>query len=172
MANICILKLDAAKRQLDVAINLFFKNGDPVSIHTLTAAAYDILIGLGKIAKIVELGVKDIELYVKEEHQKEYRAILNKAQNFFKHSDKDPKETIEFNPDETIFFLLSAVKLYIDLTKEKPNNMIIFIHWCLLMYPNIVKDEYKKEYKYHRSQLNPADRSKFFDLINTLDKSK
>ncbi|MDD5618103.1 MAG: hypothetical protein PHG69_03325, partial [Candidatus Omnitrophica bacterium] len=112
MANIYISKLDAAKRQLDVAINLFFKNGDPVSIHTLTAAAYDILFGLGKTAKLIDLGVKDVELYVKKGHEKEYLAIVNKAQNFFKHANRDPKETIEFNPELNPHFLLSAVKLY------------------------------------------------------------
>jgi hypothetical protein len=172
MSKIYISKLDAAKRQLDVAINLFFRSGDPVSIHTLTAAAYDVLIGLGKTAKVVDLGIKDVELYVKEEHQKEYLAIVNKAQNFFKHSDKDPKEIIEFDPDSTTLFLLSAVKLYIELTKEKPNNMLIYTHWFALMYPDLLKDEYKEEYKYRRSQLNPADRSKFLDLIHILDKSK
>lgn len=170
--HIYISKLDAAKRQLDVAINLFFKNGDPVSIHTLSAAAYDVLIGLGKAAKVVELGIKDTELYIKEGHQKEYLAILNKAQNFFKHSDKDPKETIEFSPESTVFFLLSAVKLYMDLTKEKPNNMVVYAHWCVLMYPTLLKDEHKKEYEYYRGQLNPANRSKFLDLIHVLDKSK
>lgn len=172
MPKIYISKLDAAKRQLDVAINLFFKNGDPVSIHTLTAAAYDVLIGLGKTAKLIDLGVKDVELYVKDEYQKEYLAIVNKAQNFFKHSDKDPKGILEFSPNSTIFLLLSAVKLYRDLTEEKPNNMIVYTHWCVLMYPNLLKDEHKKEYEYHKSQLNPKNRSKFLDLIHALDKSK
>jgi hypothetical protein len=37
-----ISKLDAAKRQLEVAIRLYFYFGDPVAIHTLTAAAYNI----------------------------------------------------------------------------------------------------------------------------------
>ena len=38
-----VSKLDAAKRQLETAIRLYFSNGDPVSIHTLVAAAYAIL---------------------------------------------------------------------------------------------------------------------------------
>ncbi len=38
-----ISKLDAAKRQLDTAIRLYFCDGDPVSIHTLAAASYNIL---------------------------------------------------------------------------------------------------------------------------------
>ncbi len=172
MPKIYISKLDAAKRQLDVVINLFFKSGDPVSIHTLTAAAYDVLMGLGKTAGLVDLGVKDAELYVVEGHQKEYLEIVNKAQNFFKHADKDPKGILEFTPEQTDFLLLSAVKLYMELTKERPNNMVVYVHWVGLMHPRIVKDEHKKEFERYRSLLNPMDRSKFIDLIHTLDKSK
>ena len=38
--RIVITKLDAARRQLDTAIELFFANGDFVSIHALAYAAY------------------------------------------------------------------------------------------------------------------------------------
>ena len=33
-----VTKLDAARRQLETAITLWFHDGDPVSIHTLAAA--------------------------------------------------------------------------------------------------------------------------------------
>lgn len=171
MSKIYISKLDAAKRQLDVAINLFFKNGDPVSIHALTAAAYDVLVSLSKAEGIYSV-LKDTELYVKKGHEKEYFAILNKPQNFFKHADKDSKEILEFNPEATSLFLLDAVRLYTKLTNEKQNNMIVYANWFSLMYPNLLKDEYKKECELRRAQLNPEDRSKFLDLIHALDKSK
>lgn len=38
-----VSKLDAAKRQLETVIRLYFAGRDPVSIHTLTAAAYNIV---------------------------------------------------------------------------------------------------------------------------------
>jgi len=41
-----ISKLDATKRQLEVAIRLYFAWGDPVAIHTLAAAAFNILIDI------------------------------------------------------------------------------------------------------------------------------
>ena len=43
MHSIVIAKLDAAKRQLQTAIALFFDDGDPISIHTLACAAYDVI---------------------------------------------------------------------------------------------------------------------------------
>ena len=41
--HLIITKLEAARRQLESAIFLYFEEKDPVSIHTLTAAAYNIL---------------------------------------------------------------------------------------------------------------------------------
>jgi hypothetical protein len=43
-----ITKLDAARRQLRTAVTLFFQHGDEVAVHTLTAAAHQILIDLLK----------------------------------------------------------------------------------------------------------------------------
>jgi len=37
-----ISKLDAAKRQLETAIRLYFNEADPVSVHTLAGAAHTI----------------------------------------------------------------------------------------------------------------------------------
>jgi len=41
-------KLDAALRQLETAVTLYFHSSDPISIHTLTAAAYNVLQGIKK----------------------------------------------------------------------------------------------------------------------------
>ena len=41
-----ISKLDAAKRQLEMAIKLYFNDDDPISIHTLASASEEILMKL------------------------------------------------------------------------------------------------------------------------------
>ena len=46
--TIIVAKLDAAKRQLETAIRLYFSNGDPISIHTLAGAAYNIVWDVNK----------------------------------------------------------------------------------------------------------------------------
>src|SRR5438128_1514480 len=43
LQKIQVTKLDAVRRQLETAIILWFHDGDPVSIHTLAAAAYQII---------------------------------------------------------------------------------------------------------------------------------
>jgi len=46
--KLTISKLDAAKRQLETVIRLYFVHGDPVSIHTLTSAAYNVIRDVNK----------------------------------------------------------------------------------------------------------------------------
>ena len=43
-----VTKIDAARRQLATAIDLWFNDKDAVSIHTLAYAAYDVIHGLSK----------------------------------------------------------------------------------------------------------------------------
>ena len=47
--KISISKLDAACRQLDCAIELWFADGDPVSIHTLACASHQIIHDIKKL---------------------------------------------------------------------------------------------------------------------------
>ncbi|MFA5373930.1 MAG: hypothetical protein WC354_07115 [Candidatus Omnitrophota bacterium] len=170
MSKIQISKIDAAKRQLDTAINLFFNDADPVSIHTLTSAAYDILVSLAKSQGIP--GIIKNSSMIKKEHEKEYLDIINKPQNFFKHSGKDPKKTLEFSPKSTTFVLWDAVRIYMELTDEKPSNMIVYRNWFFLEHPNYLNDNWKIIYETQRTITNPSDKAKFLEIIHLLDDIK
>lgn len=138
-----ISKLDAAKRQLDTAINLYFKDADRVSIHTLTAAAHQILMDLANVQGIKSF-LKQSSL-IKKEMQKEYISIINEAENFFKHASKDPGALLNFKPELTETLLLDAVEMYMQLTNEKPEDMSIYRVWFLLNHPTIVDDQIRQE---------------------------
>ncbi len=140
-----ISKLDSARRQLDTAINLYFKNAEPVSIHTLTAAAHQILMDLSKLEGIKSI-IKD-PLFIKEESRKEYLKIINEAENFFKHAEQDPQALLKFNPEQSEFLLLDAIEMYMQLTKEMPEDMTIYHVYFRLKYPEIISDETKKQLK-------------------------
>ena len=47
-----VTKLEAASRQLDTAIRLFFSGGDAVSIHTLAAAAFNVFADIAEHRKV------------------------------------------------------------------------------------------------------------------------
>ena len=86
MLTLKISKLDAARRELESAIRLYFAHGDPVSIHTLAAAAYAVIDDL--VAKRGgPLGFQDLLLkFVRPEGVEIARQKLKEAQNFFKHA--------------------------------------------------------------------------------------
>jgi hypothetical protein len=46
--SLTVSKLEAARRQLSTAINLWSVNGDAVSIHTLAHASYEIIHAVSK----------------------------------------------------------------------------------------------------------------------------
>ncbi len=84
-----VTKLEAAERHLRVAIRLFFEDRDLVAVHTLAAAALDLLRGLARRHGVGSSFLKDNPL-VRPEKKQELARLVNEAQNFFKHADHDP----------------------------------------------------------------------------------
>ena len=150
------------------------RHGDPVSVHTLTAAAHGVLEGINK-----NLGFKpiafDINL-IREDKRKMVQDKLNETQNFFKHADRDYKENIEFNPDETAMFLWDACQLYKRITKESVPLMTIYELWFYADNSDIVKEGFVEEKAREIVQravsmpgLDPERRGTFLELLSTFD---
>jgi hypothetical protein len=95
-----ISKLDAARRQLKVAIHLLFDEGDPVAVHTLVGAASVI------ITDLVEKHHPDKswDKFAQEANNisaNEYFKVMRKPQNFLKHARDDHDATFDFDPKDT-----------------------------------------------------------------------
>jgi hypothetical protein len=103
-----ITKLDAAQRQLDCAIELWFLDKDPVSMHTLAAASYQILHDIKAGKKLPRKLLYDLPL-IDEQNREKWIKALKRPMNFFKHADQDPNSLIEFNPISTLGFMVFAV---------------------------------------------------------------
>ena len=97
-----IKKRDAAKRQLETALRLWFEGGDPVSIHTLAAASNEVIHRLGTKKGRPAL----LQEWLSENPK--IRSRMVNVQNFFKHAsiDSNPSETI------TLFRHHSEILLY------------------------------------------------------------
>ena len=104
-----LTKLDIARRQLAVAIRLFFDDRDAISVHTLAANAWE----------IVDVLCKKREVDSFSRHARENlpdgkslrRDFINQPyRNFFKHADEDPEGTIDgFSDDKNDHILFLAV---------------------------------------------------------------
>ncbi|MDQ6808323.1 MAG: hypothetical protein M3Z64_02690 [Verrucomicrobiota bacterium] len=130
-----LTKIDCAKRQLETAIRLYFTRGDPVSIHTLASAAYSIVHDLNKQRGGAAM-VRDCEI-IKPQFKEMVRRKLTEHQNFFKHADRDPEKTVEFNPELTEGFLAESCIKYYQLTREKVPALHIYVQWECLWNPEM-----------------------------------
>jgi hypothetical protein len=95
-ASLVVTKLDAAKRQLRTAIELWFADADPVSVHTLAAAAHEIVHTLYRRKGLSGL-MFDSPL-IRDDMRSEFARRVKAISTFFKHAQRDADETLSFNP--------------------------------------------------------------------------
>ena len=113
-----ISKLDAAKRQMETAVRLYFSEADPVWIHTLTWAVYQVLADINKSRSGNPMVTEQILRGVLADKVDEAKRRLSSAANFFKHADRDPGNVLAFDPAQTEVLLFDACSKYRDLTGE------------------------------------------------------
>jgi hypothetical protein len=137
-------KEEVAVRQLDSAIRLLFQGGDVVSVHTLACAAANVLRDILK-----SQGNKGWHDAIIENHpgiEQEIRQVLARAQNFFKHADRDAEEELDFDENSNDEIILVATLEYGELlTLGAPSGrttitipMSVFQLWYVAKNPTVL----------------------------------
>lgn len=166
-----VTKIDVARRQLVTAIRLFFEDRDAISVHTLTAAAHEILRDLSKLTDGASI-IKDNPL-VRPERRKEFVDIVNRPQNFFKHADRDPDGQMEFRSEVTQFLLIDAIFMYEALTRQRLPKGAVFATWFMTKYPNVINKDNAELVEVvnelHSKVGGELKRSDFLMLLNSID---
>jgi hypothetical protein len=134
-----VTKIEAAQRQLDAAIELWFRDGDAVSIHTLVGAAYQILHDVNK--KRGGPDVLVVDGMIPPEHREEFRKSMRRDFMFFKHADRSPDAVTIFPAVVTmLFFMVSIHTLgWLDQKLSVPQRTFTF--WMALRMPSLVNTE-------------------------------
>jgi hypothetical protein len=166
--RILISKLDSARRQLETAIKLFFSNGDFVSIHALSYAAYTITRNLCDQMRNPESFTKWMNDNVSKFQHDGLTKALNEAGNFFKHADRDPKVILEYIPGQYEVFIFFALKQYEAVTHELTQPMSVFKVWYLAHHPEFaIKDNTKKQpSESELRRLSEMDKGEFYERIS------
>lgn len=141
-ATIRISKLDAAKRQLDCAVELWFSGGDPVAIHTLAFASHEIIHVLNKKTGTGSPLLLDSP-YARPEYREEIIRAIKEHGNFFKHADRDPYRVIEFNPTTSDGFLIFSILGLHSLGERLSNTQTAFNWWYMLHNPELANESTK-----------------------------
>jgi hypothetical protein len=162
-----ITKLEAARRQLDQAIKLFFEGRDALSIHTLASAAQGILRDIAKATGAQHLSILHDHPQIPPEHHKEWVRAINHPRNFFKHADKDSNGTLEFDEIENENLLLDSVFLYGTVTQKYLSSVNVYIGWFTTKNPELraaISGNQIGDYCVHNS-ISPNNKEKFLELI-------
>jgi hypothetical protein len=137
--TITVSKLDAAKRQLDSAIDLWFHDGDDVAIHTLVFAAYEIIQDINKKHGNTDatlLGL--VQRNVIPERVEDAMRLLKKAMTFFKHADRDPHGILEFNPEVSESLIELSMMGLGALGESATNLQKAFVIWDCFHKPHVI----------------------------------
>ncbi|MDO9311487.1 MAG: hypothetical protein Q7T85_07290 [Nitrosomonas sp.] len=126
-----ISKLDAVRAQLDAAIEIYFTHDNLIAVHTLTAAAYNILrdIALKNGTKHPFIKRTFVDEYP-EQKRKIIKDFINYPENFLKHADRDLDISITLDPQLTEILLMDALAYFRDKNESKPLYYEVFKAWC------------------------------------------
>lgn len=132
-AKIKVSKIDAARRQLDCAIKLWFEDGDEVSVHTLTFAAYEIIDDLNvKHGNIDNTLLGMAKKYMPPERIEDMMRAFKKAMIFFKHADRDPHVILDFDPQLSEMMLMFTIQAFNALGERLTAPQHAFVIWAFL----------------------------------------
>lgn len=127
-------KMDAARRQLATAIELWFHDGDPVSVHTLAYAAHEILHVIFRRRGGKGL-LFDNDL-VKEEYKRDFNKFIKEDANFIKHAKEDFDATRDFNVTAGLTFITVSLLGIIRMNEPLNDTESIFLTWARLHCPH------------------------------------
>lgn len=133
--GISVTKVDVAREQIDLAIELFFKGAPSIAIHAVAPTAYAILFSLSKFRN--GKFAFDEELRIKPEILGEWCRKTREAANFFKHADQDPSATLLFHEHLNDYKLLQCCFGYEEARGGLTPSMEAFSRWFQIFYPSV-----------------------------------
>ena len=163
-----VSKLNAARRQLDCAIELWFADKDEVSIHALAAAAHQIIHDINQKKGGGEL-LFDSAI-IKDEYRSKWISILKKAMNFFKHAGKDAEEILEFPPISSEAFMLFSIMGLEKIGEPANDTEKAFLDWLAFHRPELMTETFRKVIEEripveHLREIRSLSKSEFFESI-------
>ena len=130
---ITLTKIDAAKRQVRQAIELWFANADAVSIHTLLYASVEIIHSLYRRAT-------GKRLFFQNDAMKKTGLIkvIKDWPNFFKHGREDHElnRVLDFNPSANLVLFSACIAGLAQIDEGEDDLMAALAFYLLIHYPD------------------------------------
>ena len=135
---ILVTKESVAVSQLETAVMLWFADGDPVSIHTLAAAANDCFHALCEERRKPSTMIRG---WMQDGTRRKVKWKLVRHQNFFKHGWRDIKREVTYPIGYGEYLMLDSILCYEILFDEVTPLMRAFAARFLLARPWLFSEE-------------------------------
>jgi hypothetical protein len=160
-----VTKIDAARRQLDVAIRLYFYDEDVVATYTLVWAVYNLLSDLIKKQGLKSDLDRDLNWIIPKE-RKEIRDLFRSAGNYFKHADdKNYDKPLKFFYKPVEMYLFDSCRMYYTLTNNNPPTIGIYKSWFHLTHKGLLMPDLEEKLEKSRQHIDITNKLKFFNDI-------
>jgi hypothetical protein len=129
-----ISKLEAAERQLNCAIRLYFADDDLLAVHTLSRAAFRVLFDIYP-ERVRDTFGKDLEADITRLGWRRF----NRVANFLKHAEEDREDTIDYAEADTQMGIGFALILHSRIARRYTPETAAFDLWMKLQNPEKFK---------------------------------
>ena len=138
-------KLDTVGRHITAAVQMIAMECNPFSTHVVVKAAHEMIEVMARERGVLLDG--DPQIWIKDEYQKEYRTLANKAYNYLKHANRGSDEPYEGPPPQELAVLNDILTLlningYKALGGYVDQAAVEFSMVLLLKYPKYFKTEF------------------------------
>ena len=175
--SIQLTKLEAARKQINTAIRMYFMEMDAVSTHAVLAGGLQIISDLAA-KKGQRVGFEEFLAPIIEDRRNEFVLILREPQNFLKHADREGDETAiyEYRVGALDMYLYMAAQSYQTFTGKSTPEIKSIIAWISFRNPEILfEDEYKKNvesYIKRYGEVDSNDKPMFLSNVDTFRKER
>jgi hypothetical protein len=119
-----LTKIDVAEAQIKAAVRMFFEGAHPVPVYTLANAAREIVATIGEL-----IDVETAHQIVAAKHGTTVVKQIRDIANFFKHADRNPRDTIELNETKVELVLELACNDFARVTGGMPIEAQVYEAW-------------------------------------------
>ena len=136
---------------------------DPVAIHTLAAASHEIIHTL--LNKSGLRGILFDSDIVRDECRGELMSLVKAAPNFFKHADRDPGASLDFDTGTNEFIILFTAEGIRRLDGHSGELEETFAIWFSLHHPHLLTRDIFDGQVHHDmlDELRRINKRQFFD---------
>jgi len=139
-------KIEAAQRQIEVAIRLLFDNEDPLAIHTLAMAGFRILRDLASKKRSNMHNM--LQAMIQPGMESKFWGTMHSFANFLKHAEKDPDAIIDSVDEEVNYaILLIAAIYYQDLGHQLTPEMLALVSWYMAIRPEFLRKDASRAFQ-------------------------